>query len=300
MIKEIVVTMMNEFGNKGNDVTLNPDLKRHYLTQTKFTDPLNFGKYFDEIQGTIKEICELIRQQLIHPTLIHKFPGIAYDKNTQTAMEPHTVHKLMEELIGKDSRGFINDRTSENRLILSCRGYSILLVSILRHKGIPARSRSGFAPFVTNDGKLNDTWICESWDDETQRWLSWSPVFIINNFPKRLFHYPADVYLNYFNNSIDIVKYGAGEHRGMYYVMKNLIVDMLCVTTNEPWYSPGTVITDALDWGSGPHFDNAITYLERDNIAIFDIVARLMCDPDKNVYELRKIIENNKHLFPMV
>ncbi|MBU0595864.1 transglutaminase-like domain-containing protein, partial [Candidatus Bipolaricaulota bacterium] len=47
----------------------------------------------------------------------------------------------------------------------------VLLVSLLRHKGIPARVRTGTARYFYPDGsRLEDHWICEFWREAEGRW----------------------------------------------------------------------------------------------------------------------------------
>jgi hypothetical protein len=45
-----------------------------------------------------------------------------------------------------------------------------MLCSILREKGIPARTRCGFGAYF-NPGKLEDHWVCEYWNAGQARWI---------------------------------------------------------------------------------------------------------------------------------
>jgi hypothetical protein len=51
-----------------------------------------------------------------------------------------------------------------------CRHFATLLCALLRHSGIPARARCGFATYF-EPGKHVDHWVCEYWNSAEQRWV---------------------------------------------------------------------------------------------------------------------------------
>ena len=59
-----------------------------------------------------------------------------------------TVQSILKGLLSYDSSGFIYNRKPENRLILGCREYAIVLASVLKYRGIPARVRAGHAGYI--------------------------------------------------------------------------------------------------------------------------------------------------------
>jgi len=46
----------------------------------------------------------------------------------------------------------------------------LLLVSILRHQGVPARARCGFGTYFLPD-HYEDHWVAEYWNTDQQRWI---------------------------------------------------------------------------------------------------------------------------------
>src|SRR5215472_3812924 len=60
-------------------------------------------------------------------------------------------------------------RQPRQRLVGCCRDFTVLFVSMARHKGIPARGRIGFARYLI-DGWLIDHMIAEVWDGSARRW----------------------------------------------------------------------------------------------------------------------------------
>lgn len=47
----------------------------------------------------------------------------------------------------------------------------MLLVVILKAKGIPARVRSGFSEYISSNGIYWDHWITEYYSNEKKRWI---------------------------------------------------------------------------------------------------------------------------------
>ena len=60
-------------------------------------------------------------------------------------------------------------RQPRQRLVGCCRDFTVLFVSMARHKGIPCRARVGFAGYLI-DGRLIDHEIAEVWDGSAGRW----------------------------------------------------------------------------------------------------------------------------------
>jgi hypothetical protein len=63
----------------------------------------------------------------------------------------------------------IEPRKPEKRVISHCRDYAVLLCSFLRHKGIPARARAGFATYF--EVLHQSHWICEYWCENGKKWV---------------------------------------------------------------------------------------------------------------------------------
>ena len=61
------------------------------------------------------------------------------------------------------------NRQPRQRLVGCCRDFTVLFVSMARHKGIPARGRIGFAGYLIG-GWLIDHMIAEVWDGPAGRW----------------------------------------------------------------------------------------------------------------------------------
>ena len=64
----------------------------------------------------------------------------------------------------------LNNYEQNKKTFGTCRDYALLMTSILRYRGIPARARAGFGKYFTK-GRYEDHWVCEYWLTDEDRWV---------------------------------------------------------------------------------------------------------------------------------
>ena len=104
-----------------------------------------------------------------------------------------TAAALAAELFRLDERGFVADRKAENKLVVTCRYVSVLMSAILKAKGIPARSRAGFAPYF-KQGVSMDHWINQYYSEKEERWITFDAdgFYEENGMPLSQYDIPQD------------------------------------------------------------------------------------------------------------
>jgi len=83
------------------------------------------------------------------------------------------VAKMLARIVELDDRPLAVARPPEQRLVGCCRDFSTLFCAMARAKGIPTRTRIGFAPYFTELGApiFNfDHVVAECWDAGEGRW----------------------------------------------------------------------------------------------------------------------------------
>lgn len=145
----------------------------------------NYGpyeEYFKGLTNNIYELAKLVNRQTIHRgTLIRSY----YQKTNVAKDYPWyryrceddmllTAPAMMAELFRLDSRGITYDRKIENKIVVTCRYVSILMASILKAKGIPARCRAGFCVIDNrySEKVSGDHWIVQYYNYEESRWIN--------------------------------------------------------------------------------------------------------------------------------
>jgi hypothetical protein len=289
---------------------LDQKLKGHYLAFGTFTYPgLYRQKFVDDLPRDVREIGLLVRKNIIHrSTLAQGNAGTNADMRfgdmTQVPWwrQPEddilpTTGAMLTELYRRDERGFITDRAEGNKLVLTCRFVSILMASILKSKGIPARVRSGNASYFAPHpeyGKVSwDHWINQYWSDEQQQWvtidvdgsLSLADDFDPYDIPDGKFDFPGKAWLDIRSGKVDPdYFYNAGGERGAVVVAWSLFYDFHSLMNQEDIYM---------------HIPKLVRYQEfpkltEEQLKEIDGLAELMTDPDGNFDKLKELYETKR------
>ena len=144
------------------------------------------------LTNDVRAICQVVQGILVHDNWLHHYglslrPEQIYDQSSSYMQD------LLDKAVELDSRSLAIARAPEKRVIGCCREFATLFCAILRHKGVPARSRCGFATYFTPPGYYDDHWICEYWDSDEERWVKVDPQ--LDPFQQSLIS--ADFFQNY-------------------------------------------------------------------------------------------------------
>lgn len=282
----------------------------YYRQCSQFTDP---GLYKEVLLKTLPDSVEdiglLVRKSFIHRmTLQNGNTGsnedLRYGDMTNVpwwrqAEDDYfvTAAAMLAELYRRDKRGLILDRLAEHKLVLTCRYTTILVASLLKIKGIPARVRSGFAPYFVvvglPGGKSDDHWINEYWKGDESRWVaidvdgSLEQYAGINfyDIPKGTFDYAPDAWLHVRRGEVKGEHfYNAGGYSGLVAICWQLFYDFHCLMNNEVVYyhHPEMALLNNFDKNS------------EGQLKEIDHLAELMVNPDENFDALQHIWDSKK------
>jgi hypothetical protein len=284
--------------------SLDQRLRDHYLSFGTFTYPGLYKQELITLPHDIRDLGLLVRKNVIHRTTLvagnvgtnadMRFGDMAKmpwwrqpDDDTLT-----TTAAMLAELHRLDDRGLVNDRAVENKIIITCRYVSILMASILKSKGIPARVRAGNASYF-EEGQSDDHWINQYWDDEQGRWvtidvdgsLSLAEDFDPYDMPDAKFDFPAKAWLDVRKGNVKPEYfYNAGGVRGLVVVAWSLFYDFHSLMNDENIYLhiPAQVRL------------HEFPKLSEEQLKDIDKLAELMLDPDARFDELKKIFDTKK------
>jgi hypothetical protein len=138
----------------------------YYRTQSTLSDPGAYGYLFDALPNDLDSLCYAVRNVYVH------YMSNRLDLDQQSDVDTRTMENILATIIGRNSTSLMVERPLHERFIGCCRDASLLLCAILRHKGIPARLRVGFAPYINLGVKdfAVDHVITEVWDAALNRW----------------------------------------------------------------------------------------------------------------------------------
>jgi hypothetical protein len=229
-----------------------------YRTQSEVTDPGPYATAYDDLPEGIPELCRAIQRNLIHMWWIgeqtYGFTKETLEREGRNLIDEislRTAADMLEWILRMDPRPISEPRDARKRLVGNCRDYTILLVSILRHRDVPARARTGTARYFFPDGsRLEDHWICEFWNEAEQRWQQTdAQIDDVMRESMKLACDPADLPANQFLTGwqcYDELASGRVEPEGigfppdfcgMGYVLNKMLADLASVTGMEilPW-----------------------------------------------------------------
>lgn len=276
----------------------------HYLEYGLFTYPGLYEDYLKTLPDNPKELGELLRKNLVHrTTLVAGNVGTNEDlKYGDMSKMPWwrqaeddnltTTAAMLAEFFRRDPKGITMERKVEDKLVLTCRYIAILMCSILKTKGIPARVRSGFASYFEGTEDAWDHWITQYWKESEQRWVtidvdaSWHRTgFDMYDIPDDKFDFSADAWLdvrqekregNHFRN--------ADGFDGLVAIVWELFYDFHCLMNNEILYLHHPEMTILENFKQ----------LDENKLKEIDNLAVLMQHPDENFDKLYHIWETKK------
>jgi formylglycine-generating enzyme required for sulfatase activity len=211
-ISLITVVTTYSKNNSDNSVQTDSSMLDFYRQYSSFTDPGEYKRLYKNLPDSLPELCQLIKSQTIHPFAeLRMYRDQIPKERWNEASKYPTVRSILEGLLSYNSSGLVKDRKPEDRLVLGCRENSILLASILKYRGIPARVRSGFAAYL-KPGFHSIHTICEVWNKTDNCWMLVDPTTNMIDFSREQFDLSNDVWLKMQNKAIDPKLYGLGDN----------------------------------------------------------------------------------------
>lgn len=239
--------------------------------------------------------------KIVQGLMIHEHIAQLYDV-TLTA-EQHaqahvrSVEGMLAAIAARDGAPLAERRAAGRRQVGVCRHFTLLHVAMLRHHGVPARARCGFAAYFQK-GKFLDHWVTEHWDSARGAWVLADPQ--VDELQRSLFKVafdPADVPRDQFlvagdawrlcrSGTADPQDFGILDMFGLWFVAGNVVRDLAALNNREmlPWDVWGPMAAP----GQAP------------DLALFDRLAELSRTPDAREQELRATYRDTLAVPPTV
>jgi hypothetical protein len=252
------------------------------------------GKYASatkKLPDSVAILRNIVQGLAIHEYVASAFYGIEIPEQRGEETHLRRLRQMLDAILRLDRQPLKVPRPPERRLVGVCHHFAVLLVGILRSKGVPARVRYGFGDYF-NRGFFEDHSLCEYWNAKKRRWILVDPQFDavwrknlrikhnVLDVPRTHFLVAADAWTRCRAGEADPRKFGIfkGDFRGLWFVAGNLIKDIAALNKVEmlQW--------DV--WGAMPRPSNKLK--DKKRLTFFDELAALSHDPDSSFRELRK------------
>ena len=130
------------------------------------------GRYAEAFAALPDDPIALAR--IVQGLVLHKYMAHAYGVKVSPARddEAHTrrVETMLDQILALDGRALPALRAPDKRLFGVCGHFTVMLVAMLRAKGIPARERAGFGAYF-NAPYYEEHVLCEYWNADDKRWV---------------------------------------------------------------------------------------------------------------------------------
>lgn len=285
---------------------MDENILEFYKKTSPYTELGLYRDFAKNLPNDIPTLCLLQRKQIIHPIAFKKeeirnskkcFWGDMTQISDMNLLREDDIFpnaiSMLAELLRKDSKYSLN-REAKDKLFVTCRGQALLLAAILKVKGIPARVRSGFAEYPSNDGIYWDHWVTEYYNNKNQKWnlvdadccCNDNIDFDIYDIPGNRFLTAAWLWLEIRKNRFDILKlghayYGKNKDKLIEILTTALFYDFHCLMNNEIIYLHHP-----------KYLKDKKFKLNNVDLEEIDELARLMLNPDKNFNLLREAWDN--------
>jgi len=266
----------------------------YYAQPGAMTDPREHAALFADLPRDVASLCKIVQGLMVHIFWAERY-GLKLSDERQAEVQLRPVTRKLSRILELDARPLTEARPLEKKLVGNCRDFSVLLTSILRCQGVPARARCGFGRYFL-PGKYEDHWVIEYWKTSENRWILVDAQLDV--FQQQALHIrfsPLDVPRTMFivggkawqmcrTHQADPDKFGIFNMHGLWFVRGDFVRDVASLNKIEllPWDG----------WGLINGTDDQLT---NDDLALLDRIAALTSD-DVAFDEVRAAYDNDARL----
>ncbi len=231
----------------------------YFVQQGPISDPGAHVSLYEDLPTAIEDLVKLVQGVTIHVFWTERY-GFKAPPERMSEVQLRWMEKRLARTLELDAHPLTEVRSIERKLLGNCRDHSLLLVSMLRHQGIPARARCGFAAYFLPD-HFEDHWVVEYWDQEQARWVLVDAQldelqrdvlkidFDVLDVPRDQFIVAGKAWQMCRSGKHDADKFGIFDMHGLGFVRGNLVRDVASLNKMEllPWDCWGVILKESLD-----------------------------------------------------
>jgi hypothetical protein len=231
----------------------------YFSQQGRISAPGIHGSLYEGLPTSIEDLVKVVQGVTIHVFWTERY-GFKPEPERMAEVQLRWMEKRLARTLELDPRPLVEARPVEKKLLGNCRDHSLLLVSILRYQGIPARARCGFGAYFIPD-HFEDHWVVEYWNQEQGRWVLVDAQldelqrdvlkinFDVLDVPRDRFIVGGKAWQMCRRGEQDADKFGIFDMHGLGFVRGNLVRDVASLNRMEllPWDCWGLILNESLD-----------------------------------------------------
>jgi Transglutaminase-like superfamily len=218
----------------------------HWADHSRMTDPGEHAPLVADLRSGVGPLSKVVQGLLIHTDWLDAYP---VDKGSfrTTTRETLPIADRLSQILEKSTFPLHVTHPPCDRSVGTCRDFSLMLCSLLRSHGVPARLRCGFASYFGETWE--DHWVCEYWDGAAAMWrlgdaqldktlrgrleIQFDPADV----PRSAFLTAGEAWTEGRAGRLDPDRLGHGAVAGMWFVKVNVLRDHGALNGREtsPW-----------------------------------------------------------------
>ena len=231
----------------------------YFAKQGPISDPRVYISLFEDLPTSISDLVKLVQGVTVHVFWTERY-GFKTPPDRMDELQLRSMEKRLARTMELDASPLDEPRPVEKKLLGNCRDHSLLLVSLLRHQGVPARARCGFGAYFLPD-HFEDHWVVEYWNQAQSRWMLVDAqlddlqrdVLKINfdtlDVPRDQFIVGGKAWQMCRSGAREPAKFGIFDMNGLGFVRGNVVRDVASLNKMEllPWDCWGIILKEPLD-----------------------------------------------------
>ncbi|OIV36583.1 hypothetical protein BIV57_15630 [Mangrovactinospora gilvigrisea] len=194
---------------------LSPEAAAFYASHSACSDPGDRAPLFAALPAEPRQLALIVRGLVIHRGEGAMFDHAIDERRLHHDAETRYADAILALLADRDPAPLAAERTPSERFVGTCRDFTVLFCAFLRHAGVPARARVGFADYFSPDGFGADHWVAEYWTadrgwrlGDAQAIQGWQIDFDAMDVPRDRFRVAGDVWRAYRAGEVDPNRFG--------------------------------------------------------------------------------------------
>lgn len=266
-----------------------------FAAQSMITDPGPYRALLEGLPTALPDLVHIVQGVLIHVFWADQY-GVQLTAGQREEVQLRLVRRQLERMLEIDPRPLTTARPPARRLVGNCRDFSVLLSTLLRHQGIPARARCGFGRYFIPD-QFIDHWVCEYWNADQQRWVMVDAQldelqqgklgiqFDTLDVPRDQFIVGGHAWQLCRSGQADPDAFGIMDMHGLWFVRGDFVRDVASLNKVE-----------LLPWDSWGIIEGGDEELSAEDYAFLDHLAELTSGDVPDYEQVRTLYENDARL----
>ncbi|WP_432825369.1 transglutaminase-like domain-containing protein [Dactylosporangium sp. CA-092794] len=139
-------------------------MMQRYREQTRFSTPGPLAALLDDLPEDLPSLMATVRNVVVP----FRAAGITFAGPRLAEIDSRWLTRILQLDQERFPAPLAEPRPEAERVVGCCRDFTLLTIAALRHRGVPARSRVGFAPYFAEDWNYDHV-VAEYWNG--RRWV---------------------------------------------------------------------------------------------------------------------------------